>query len=298
MVLRHDERVVDVIAGVALDERIVVHEMVQFRAAHQETGDNLAFVQGLARARDHALFVQLHHAVREHLGVDSQVFFSIQKTQHRVGDAANAHLQGGAVFHQVRHMGANRFVNIGTGLPLEGQHGGVHRNRGADLRNVDERISQHAGHARVDFRDDQIGRLDRRLDNIHGDAKGAVTMHVRRADLDHRRRERILARVEQGRYFREEDRGEIGAAFVHRLARVVADEEGIVPEMSREALLDEIHPADGQQADDLHRLEAPSLLAQGVHQNLRLGAAGANKNPPGVGDPGDGFLGGGNDVLV
>ena len=97
VVLADDVRVVDVAHREHVDGRVVVDEVVQAARAHEEVRHHLVAVQGLAGVGDDALVVEVDDALAEHLGVDAEVVLLVQEQQHRVGDAADAELQAGAV---------------------------------------------------------------------------------------------------------------------------------------------------------------------------------------------------------
>ena len=115
VVLGNDPRIVGVLGRVHFDHRVVVQEVEQLLAAGGETADDLALVQRLVLAGDHALVDQPNDAVGEHLGVDAQVVAVGQFGQHRVGQPADAQLQGVAVRDQAGHVAGDlacRFVGV------------------------------------------------------------------------------------------------------------------------------------------------------------------------------------------
>ena len=73
VMLADHPRVIGIVGGVHLEFRIVVQEAEQCAGARGEAAHDLPLVQGLPPAGDHTLLHQVHHAVREHLGVDPQV---------------------------------------------------------------------------------------------------------------------------------------------------------------------------------------------------------------------------------
>jgi hypothetical protein len=76
---------------------VVVDEVEQPARAGDEAADDATAVDLLLRVVDGARQDQVERAVGPHLGVDAQVTVAMQRAAHRVGDRADAHLQGGAV---------------------------------------------------------------------------------------------------------------------------------------------------------------------------------------------------------
>ena len=70
---RGDRGVVGVVNGAQLDHRVVIHEVIEALAAHQEGRDDLAAVDLLARPGDGARLDQLEQHIGEQLGVDAKV---------------------------------------------------------------------------------------------------------------------------------------------------------------------------------------------------------------------------------
>ena len=58
-------------------------------------------------------FVQIHHAIGEHLGVDAQVLAVHQEGGDGIGNAADAELQGGAIFDQFGDVTADGLFGLG-----------------------------------------------------------------------------------------------------------------------------------------------------------------------------------------
>ena len=100
VVLADQRRVVGAVAGMELDERVVVHEVVEALGADDEARDDASGVDALAPVGDDARLDQIDDAVREHLGVDAEVVLVVEAAQHGVRDCADAHLQRRAVLDQ------------------------------------------------------------------------------------------------------------------------------------------------------------------------------------------------------
>lgn len=60
-------------------ERIVVHKVVELLRAHAERADNSAPVHRFLIIRDAALIYKIHHAVAEHLAMDTQILMITQQ---------------------------------------------------------------------------------------------------------------------------------------------------------------------------------------------------------------------------
>jgi len=115
-------------------------------------------------------------------------------------------------------------------------------------------------HVRVDLRDDQRRGLHRRLDDVHADAQAHVAVHVRRRHLNERHVDFHHAFAEQIGHVGQKDRRVIGHARVDRVAGIVADEKGVVPEVGLET-----NVGVGRHA---HR---PHVKNFGVEQRFRVG---------------------------
>ena len=184
VVLGDDPRIVGVLRRMHLDHRVVVQEVEQLLAAGGEAADDLALVQRLVLAGDHALSDQPHDAVGEHLGVDAQVVAVGQRGQHRVGDPADAELQRVAVGDQAGHVAGDlacRFVGLVDHRPLEQRL--VVRDEVVDLADVEEAVAERAGHVRLTWAISSLADW-RPIGHVHRDAQAAEAVLVRRADHD------------------------------------------------------------------------------------------------------------------
>jgi hypothetical protein len=77
-----------------------------------ERRDDAPGVHLLSRVRDDAGLHEVHEPVREHLGVHAQVVVPAEARQHRVRDAADAHLQRRAVGDERRHLLADAHLHV------------------------------------------------------------------------------------------------------------------------------------------------------------------------------------------
>jgi hypothetical protein len=149
-----DERIVGVVGGVKLEDRIVVNEVEQALGPQHEAGNDLVRVDGLPLVVDHARLNQVDHAVGEHLGVDAQVAMIAQQPKHGVGNPSDAGLQRGPVRNQAGDvardgaMHAGDFVRLHFGQRVRALDDGV------DLGHVEKRVAQRARALVVHLDDD------------------------------------------------------------------------------------------------------------------------------------------------
>jgi hypothetical protein len=254
---------------------------------------DLAPVQRLALAGDHAVLEELHHAVREHLRVYPEVALAAEVEQHRVGDLADAHLQGGAVLDQlgdVRADAARHAADRGGARQL--QHRPVHLYDVAEPRHVNEGVPERARHAAVDEGQHRLGALRRRLRALDADAERAEAVLVRRRDVHERHVYRQLARADQPRDLGQVDRNEVRPALVHGVAHVRAREQGTVAEHALEARLDVVGAAEREQVRHRHPEQLAGAADQRAHELLGVAAAGVDPNVVARPDRAHGRLGG------
>ena len=93
-------RVVAVVYREHQNVRIVVHEVVEHLASHKESGNQLARMKLLLCVCYNSLLYKLYNAVREHLGMDSEVLLVGHIVQGCVRNGADTKLQGGTVLNQ------------------------------------------------------------------------------------------------------------------------------------------------------------------------------------------------------
>ena len=117
---------------------------------------------------------------------------------------------------------------------------------------MDERITQGARHLLVDFGNDDLGRFSRGFGQADFHAQGAETMLIRRRDMDHGHIHRQDAVLEKQGEFRKQHRRKVGAAFLHRLAHIGADEQRVDPQVSFHLRLDIIAGANRKRLADFH----------------------------------------------
>ena len=233
------------------DHRVVVHEIIQALRSHQKAGDNLARMQGLPLTVDNPALDQANHFVREHLAVDAEVVFVAEEFQHGIGDAADSHLQGRTVFDQTRAVLGDPVLPFRdfTHAVLGQRVGDGHHVR--QLGDMDEAVAEGAGHAVVDFRDDDPGGFCGGLGDAHLDAEAAEPMGIGRTYMDQRHVERENAAPEKARNFGQEAGSEIRPAFVDGRAHVGADEQRVDADESLHPGGDVVRVSQGEQMGDL-----------------------------------------------
>ena len=94
---------------------------------------------------DDAGFDQGHDAVADHFGVDAEVVFMGELHDHRVGDAAVADLQGGAVGDHVGDVLADSFLDRADLGQADFEDGVFAFDQGGDLRDVDVAVAAGEG---------------------------------------------------------------------------------------------------------------------------------------------------------
>ena len=196
-----------------------------------------------------------------------QILLVLQVEQHRVRDFADAHLHGGAVRDQLRDVFGNALLQLAR-RPLRHLDDGVaDRHDVGEPADMDEAITQGTRHLVVDLGDNGSGRLGRGLGQPHLDTEGAKAVLVGRRAVDHRHVRLEQVRIAQGVWdLAQEDRREVGAALVHRLAHVVTDEEGVDADVPLHLRRHILGRADGEHLDDLHILQLRGTAHQRAQQ--------------------------------
>ena len=162
----------------------MVDEAVHVVAAQQEGSHHLAGVDLLARPVHHALLDQAQDAVGEHFGVDADVLVVDQLGGEGVRKGTDAHLDAGAVRHQLRTVLADEHLR-GGGLRKVGRH-----QRGVVLDEIVELVDAHQvaigiGNVRVHHCDGAAGRFHGGDGAVHRGAQRNVAVFVRQGNLHH-----------------------------------------------------------------------------------------------------------------
>ncbi len=209
---------------------------------------------------------------------------------HRVGDAADARLQRGAVGDEARHVAADGPGHLVELAVLELRQRAVHRDQVVDVVHVEEGVAQGPGHLRVDLGDDEVGGLHPGADHVHRDPEAHVAVAVRGRDLDQRHVDAHPPAADELGDLREEDGHEVGPALLHRLPDVGADEERGVPEAPLQPRGHVGRRPQGEEVDDLVVGEVAPEGDQALHQAPGHRGPGADEDPPPPGHGLDGLL--------
>ena len=127
---------------------------------------------------------------------------------------------------------------------------------------IDEGVAEDARHPRVHLGDDEGGVLGGGLHDVHADAQAHEPVLVGQRGLDQGHVDGHQLFLEQAGHLGEEDGRVIGQALVHRLAGVVADKKGIVPEVVLELC---VRVGRHAQGPDLEQFGIEKGLGVGLH---------------------------------
>ena len=140
-------------------------------------------MQRFAGTGNHPFFHQLNHAVGEQFGVYTQIAVVVQVGQHGVRNAANPHLQGGAIGNHFGNNFPNTFMYFG-GFPLGGfRQWVIHFHNHVQIPDVDETVPVATGHLAVHFRNNQFGVFCCWFGGADFCTKGAKPVFIRRRQL-------------------------------------------------------------------------------------------------------------------
>ena len=154
----------------------------------------------------------------------------MQEPEHRVGDGADAQLQGGPVVDQLRDPAADGLFHRPDGGRSLFDQIVVALHDVVQLRHVDEGVAVGAGHLGVDLGDHGRGGLGGGLRVVDRDPERAVSELVGRRKLDERDIDRQPAVGEEPGDLEEEHRRVVGPSVGHGLPAASADEQRIVKE--------------------------------------------------------------------
>ncbi len=186
-----DVGVVREIDGPHLDHGVVVNEVVEAGRAHHERRHDLAAVAFLGIAGDHAGLDELHHGVREHLGVDPEVVFVGESQGGRRRDGPDPQLEGRAIGHEFRDVLPDPPLHIPDARACDGVRQHVHLDRQVDVVDVDEALAERPRHRLIDLHDHGLRRIDGRVHRLDAGPERAEAMGIgrRRVHEDHVERE-------------------------------------------------------------------------------------------------------------
>ena len=104
VVARDESRIICICGRVELEHRIVVDKVEDFPRSQDETRNDLAWLEVLARAGQDAGLDEWNQAVGNHLTVSAQILAINEELQHRIRYAADPGLQHRAVFDEVGNV--------------------------------------------------------------------------------------------------------------------------------------------------------------------------------------------------
>ena len=220
---------------------------------------------------------QVDRRVGKYLRVDAEVLLVFQVGEQSVRNAAVPDLDGRTVFDQVGDVLGDSPRDLGFARSNEFVDRSIILDHRIDLADMDESVTERAGHLRVDLGDDMTGRISRRLGYVHRHAEAAEAVLIRRCDVNQGDIERDAAGAEQLRNLREENRCVVGAAFPDRRADVGADEERVGTVAAGEFLLGIGRDAQGQQVSDFDIFYR--AVGKRLHQLLGRAAGRADEQP-------------------
>ncbi len=149
-----------------------------------------------------------------------------EEGQHGVGDAADAHLQRGAVLDQAGAELGDPVLLFAAVALVEFERGIGDRDDVGQPGHVDEAVAEGARHAVVDLGDDHPGRFGGGLGQADLDAQAAKAVLVRRAEMNQGRVEGKDAMAKQARHLGQETRRVVCTALVDGPAHIGAGKIG------------------------------------------------------------------------
>ncbi|MCY1528388.1 hypothetical protein D9M68_634900 [compost metagenome] len=289
-------RVVGEVHRVHLQPRVAVHETVQLVRSQREGRDRLARQVVLAAVGDRAAFHQREDAVADHLGVDAQVALARELHHHRVGNAAVADLQGGAVVDQVGHVPADGLLHGADFRQADFHHRLAALDQRRHLRDVHVAVAVRIGHVGVHLEHDRarLRHGGHRVVGAQAQREVAVRVH-RRGHAEHHVG-RDLPALDLRRDLGEIVRNEVDPACLPARARGTAEEQRDVAHVLDRLGVDVGVLAHRQDLRHLHVAEVAALLRQRREQRGRLADARGHDDHVAVAHLAHG-IGGGNALL-
>ena len=191
-----------------------MHEVEDTGGAVDEAGNGAPPVHVFACIGHVARTDQVHHAVREHLGVDAEIVLVCQALEHRIGNRADAQLQRGGIGHQGRDMGTDGVLHGADRSGFMCDQRTIGGDDVGEARKRYDRVAVCARHPCVHLGNKQRRGLRRRECRIHRRPQRAITVDVGWRDLQQHRIKRDPAGRKQRRDVGEEHRNKVRAAFV------------------------------------------------------------------------------------
>ncbi len=187
IVLPDHIRIVHILYRHKRNGRIIVCIIIQPLCSHQKRRHGFPRMQRFPGVCDHAARNQLHYAVRNHFRMNAQVFFILQKQQHRIRDRSDAKLQCIAVTNQLCTVLTDclfRFSNYRRG---KFQNWTVDLYKAVNLGYMKLRVSVRPRHTAVYLGNHVLRLFDCRKGIIYGNAQAYISVPIRRGNLNERR---------------------------------------------------------------------------------------------------------------
>ena len=162
-----------------LHRGVLVQEVVEDLGAERERRHHLAWCRALPCSGHHAALDEVDERVREQLGVDTEVLVVDQAGQQRVGDGADAHLDGGTVADARGDVGGDALVDGRRGRRLDLDQRPVDCHPAGHLTAVDLVATERPRHALVHLEEERH-LPDERSDVVAAGAEGEVPVAVHR----------------------------------------------------------------------------------------------------------------------
>ena len=154
-------RVVRAVAGMKLDERVVVDVVVQSAAAYDKTRDRPAWMDRLLRVGHRPRLDQSHDAVGKHLGMDAKITPPMEELEHRIRNAADPELQTGPVLHECGDVLADPAIDLGRRQRVVLRQVAIGRRPGRQPVERHARVAVRSRHAGVDLGEHDPRGVDR-----------------------------------------------------------------------------------------------------------------------------------------
>jgi hypothetical protein len=240
--------------------------------AHGLAEVQAASVQALASPGDDAARDERHAGIDEQR-VQCQVAMAAQRFQHRLWDAADAHLHGGAVGDERGDVATDRALHLTHDRRRILDQRLVHLDPGVHLAGVQPAVATRARHGVVHLRDDERRRAGGRQRHAHRDAEAQVAVTVgRRCVHEHAVRRPATTGRELGDEVEVAERDEFDAAAAAR----VLQPRRHVPRRVAERGAVGLGPRVVAEVDAAHErqvAQALGLAADLGHEGPRLAAA-------------------------
>ena len=142
-------RVVRVVDRPELDPRVLVQEGKELPGPHGAGRHGLTAVRALTCPGDHPALDEIDEALREELGVHAEFAMVVEKTEHVLGNRADADLQRGAVGDSLGHERCDPAVGVALRMGGNLEEGRVGLAPTDDLTDVDLVVAEGPRHVRI-----------------------------------------------------------------------------------------------------------------------------------------------------